>query len=142
MVVPETDISTIKIEGSNQKQILIVYGKTAVPFKKDLLKKILVALGHDIDKDIALMGIQEDQHFSFAAWEKILQPRYMIVFGKTMKSLGLQLMDRPYCVTKAGDCQFLLADPLDVLENPAHKDKKIAFWNCCLELFPKNTADA
>ena len=141
MVVPETDKSTYEVLGSNQKHILVVYQKTATPFKREMLEKILSALGHNIDKDIALIGIKDTQEFCFSDWEKALQPKYVIVFGKTMKSLGLQLNNRPYSVTKAGGCQFLLADSLETLDDPAHKAKKLAFWNCCLALFPKNNKD-
>jgi len=141
VVVPDTEKADFEVSGSNHRHILVVYCKSAISFDRETLEKILAALSLDINKDIALIGITETQKFCFSDWSKVLQPKYMISFGKPMNELGLQLNNRPYEITKTSDCQFLMVDDLHVLTDPANKAKKIAFWNCLQELFPKKNED-
>jgi len=98
-----------------------------------LLYKILKAVGYDSeDTDILNVGWLEGQ-----ALQNELQSRaahYLISFGVPLKKLFMDLLLNPYEPTAIGKINFLLADPLSVVE--ADVDVKKRLWAALKVMFP------
>ena len=132
-VVSDEKKMDLKLWGSNQKQLIIVYRADNSPLDKAFLTKILGAVHYDLQEDTTLIELNEGQNLSFQNISKRLTPRHLISLGVPPKDLGLNLTDQLYQQRNVENCCFLFTDKLS--EIAADKNKKGALWGCLQTMF-------
>jgi len=140
-VLSDEKKSDLKLRGSNQKHLIIVYRTDAAAFDEVFLTKILSAVQYDLEQDTTLIELREDQHFSFQNISQILTPRHLISLGLSPKELGLNLVNQLYQPINIENCCFLFANKLS--EIAEDKNKKGALWGCLQTMFinPENESN-
>ncbi len=140
-IVSEEKKVDLKLWGSNQKHLIIVYRVDKGSLDKAFLTKILGAVQYDLEQDTTLIELTENQNFSFQNISKSLTPRHLISLGIPPKALGLNLNNQLYQPKNIDNCCFLFTDNLS--EIAADKNKKGALWGCLQSMFitPENETD-
>ncbi len=132
-VVSDEKKMDLKLWGSNQKHLIIVYRADNGALDKAFLTKILGAVHYNLEQDTTLIELSEGQNLSFQNISKSLTPRHLISLGIPPKELGLNLSNHLYQLKNIENCCFLFTDKLS--EIATDKNKKGALWGCLQTMF-------
>ena len=118
IIVPEKEEILAFCNGSNHKKLLAVYeASEQEDALKDFLAKILKAVHYDIEKDILLVKLTPEQHFSLALLCQEKDIEHCISFGVPPKRLGLQIqVTTLYQAFKFRDIVFVFAHSLSDIQ--------------------------
>ncbi|MEM1321250.1 MAG: hypothetical protein AAGG75_13425 [Bacteroidota bacterium] len=133
--VPEAQNSLEACRGSNQSPLLVVYRKEEnMASSLELLKKILSAIGFDIEKEVLLLEVTNSQPYSFTALRTNAAFRKVLILGVDAQQLGLHFDYQPYQLLQHADYTFLFGDALSSIGEK--RERKAALWNALKQLFP------
>ena len=135
-VLPAQNPPIVNDIKSEQKQILVLYQDDKDQQELlDLLKKILIAIQLDIDKDIILVRSKKEDLYSFIRMRTKIEIKQILVFGLNAKQLGLNIQAELYQILSFEACQFLFVDALSKIAT----DQKLkgALWTCLQSMFLK-----
>ena len=102
---------------------------------KSFLENILKAVNLDLNKDVMLLNITDKHNLSFIRLQTKAQFSKAIFFGTDPKSLGINLVLKPYQPVLFDNCHYLLADSLENIQNNVNTKKNL--WTCLKEMYLK-----
>ena len=86
---PDAPFPLDRRRGGNANGILVAVTSEDLASHSSLLKRILRAIGSDIDTDISLLEMDENENLPVLNSPEIKQYRQVIAFGVTTKQLGM-----------------------------------------------------
>lgn len=127
-----------KITGGNKRQVLVVAHAQDLDAESDFLKKILLAVKIDADRDISLLVVEDEQPFLLFELVKKLSSKIVILFGMSTAQCGLNLNMNWYQAIEHGGVQLLLCHQLrQIASNQLYKRN---LWSALQQIFPKTDA--
>lgn len=128
------------LQGSNQKQILIVFvGEEGTEYsaKEAFLTKIFAAVAIDLKADTHFIGVNASlaKTVSYSGLVNLGVYQKVFFFGYQTSEIGLRINTPAYTACQLNKQDIFFADDLSILETD--KPKKLALWNYLQKAFPK-----
>ncbi len=125
--------------GCNQKETLIILTLNEQKEKtsKELLsflKKILSAIGYELENDVAMIQVERSKSVQIADLKKSVKFKYLINFGMPLSNLGLNLENNfLYKPVTLNGVSIINANSLEEIQQNVNLKKH--FWNCLKATF-------